>query len=69
MPMGGFSGSVPQPTLAEVRHLVSTGQLRYFLLGGGRGGGGTVSAINTWVQSTCTQVTDVEETLYRCASG
>ncbi len=81
LPMGGFSGSVPQPTLAEVRHLVATGQLRYFLLGGGggfgggfgggpgRGGsGGTVAAITSWVESTCTQVPDLPQTLYRCQS-
>src|SRR4029077_4784994 len=30
-PMGGFSGSVPEPTLARVRQLVATGQLRFFL--------------------------------------
>jgi hypothetical protein len=28
MPMGGFSGSVPEPTLTRVRQLVATGQLR-----------------------------------------
>jgi hypothetical protein len=32
LPVGGFSGSVPSPTLARVRNLVSTGQLRFFLL-------------------------------------
>src|SRR2546430_13684986 len=40
MPMGGFSGSVPEPTLARVRQLVATGQLRFFLLGGTGGLGG-----------------------------
>src|SRR5207244_12852108 len=51
MPMGGFSGSVPEPTLARVRQLVATGQLRFFLLGGtggfggpGRGGAGGTAA-------------------------
>jgi 4-amino-4-deoxy-L-arabinose transferase-like glycosyltransferase len=34
MPMGGFSGSVPEPTLARVQQLVKTGQLRFFLLSG-----------------------------------
>ena len=36
LPMGGFSGSVPEPTLARVKQLVAAGQLRYFMLGGGR---------------------------------
>ena len=40
MPMGGFSGSVPEPTLARVKQLVATGQLRFFLLGGAGGFGG-----------------------------
>jgi 4-amino-4-deoxy-L-arabinose transferase-like glycosyltransferase len=34
MPMGGFSGTVPSPTLAKVQQLVSSGQLRFFLLSG-----------------------------------
>src|SRR2546430_11500484 len=40
MPMGGFSGPVPEPTLAPVRQLAATGQLRFFLLGGTGGFGG-----------------------------
>jgi 4-amino-4-deoxy-L-arabinose transferase-like glycosyltransferase len=61
LPMGGFSGSVPQPTLAEVRRLVAGGQLRFFLLrtasgdvGGPGGATGTqAGAITTWVTTTC----------------
>jgi 4-amino-4-deoxy-L-arabinose transferase-like glycosyltransferase len=34
MPMGGFSGTVPEPSLAKVKQLVSSGQLRFFLLDG-----------------------------------
>jgi hypothetical protein len=75
MPMGGFSGTVPSPTLARVQKLVSTGQLRFFMLdstndtggragrgftAGGFGGGAsdnsTVTAIESWVKSTCTTV-------------
>lgn len=68
MPMGGFSGTVPEPSLAKVKQLVSSGQLRFFLLDGagagagaagfgGRGGGNaTVQAITSWVQSSCTAV-------------
>jgi hypothetical protein len=65
MPMGGFSGSVPEPTLARVRQLVATGQLRFFLLGGtgggfgggaGRGGGGAAAQVASWVESSCATV-------------
>jgi 4-amino-4-deoxy-L-arabinose transferase-like glycosyltransferase len=65
MPMGGFSGSVPEPTLARVRQLVATGQLRFFLLGGsgdgfgggaGRGGSGTAAQVASWVESSCAAV-------------
>ena len=62
MPMGGFSGSVPEPTLARVKELVNSGQLRFFLLNGtgtGRGfggGGSTSSTIDSWVQSACRTV-------------
>jgi hypothetical protein len=82
MPMGGFSGSVPEPTLARVKQLVSTGQLRFFLLGGtggfggpGRGGtGGTAAQVTSWVESPCAAVPAADyggasgsaETLYSC---
>jgi 4-amino-4-deoxy-L-arabinose transferase-like glycosyltransferase len=65
MPMGGFSGSVPEPTLARVRQLVATGQLRYFLLGGAGGGfgggpgrdrGGAAAQVASWVESSCATV-------------
>ena len=57
--MGGFSGTVPVPTLAAVKRLVSTGQLKFFLTsgtgsGGGIGGGGSTAAtIDAWVESAC----------------
>ena len=64
--MGGFSGSVPEPTLARVKQLVTTGQLRYFLVTGtgagiggigfGGGRGSTASTIESWVQSNCQTV-------------
>ncbi|HEY1699661.1 MAG TPA: glycosyltransferase family 39 protein [Trebonia sp.] len=66
MAMGGFSGSVPEPTLAKVQDLVHSGQLKFFLLsssGSSRGfgamggsGGSTVTAIDSWVKKTCTAV-------------
>jgi Aldehyde dehydrogenase family len=84
MPMGGFSGSVPEPTLARVKQLVATGQLRFFLLGGtggfggpGRGGaGGTAAQVTSWVESACAVVPARDYgaasggagTLYECGS-
>lgn len=66
MPLGGFSGTVRTPTLARVRDLVSTGQLRFFWFGwfGGPGtggadeGSGTVGEIVSWVRRACTKVPD-----------
>jgi 4-amino-4-deoxy-L-arabinose transferase-like glycosyltransferase len=81
LPMGGFSGSVPEPTLARVQKLVAAGQLRYFMVGGaggfggGRGGGGTneTARIASWVEATCHPVqvsgADSAGTLYQCGSG
>jgi hypothetical protein len=49
MAMGGFSGSDPAPSLAQLQALVASGELRYVLIGGagpgadgggGRAGGG-----------------------------
>jgi len=81
LPMGGFSGSVPEPTLARVRQLVAAGQLRFFLLGatggGPGGGGGTAAQIAAWVESACSAVPAQDYgaasgagagTLYRCGS-
>jgi 4-amino-4-deoxy-L-arabinose transferase-like glycosyltransferase len=65
MDMGGFSGTVPEPTLARVKELVSTGQLRFFLISGGTSGAGSAgaasgqsvsTAIDSWVSSACTKV-------------
>jgi 4-amino-4-deoxy-L-arabinose transferase-like glycosyltransferase len=39
MPIGGFMGSDPEPTLAQFQQDVATGQIRYFVEGGGPGGG------------------------------
>jgi 4-amino-4-deoxy-L-arabinose transferase-like glycosyltransferase len=62
MAMGGFSGSDPAPTLAQLKAYVASGQLRYVLVGGGGGFGGpggsssTTSEINAWVASVGTVV-------------
>jgi hypothetical protein len=78
MPMGGFSGTVPSPTLAAVQHLVRTGQLRFFLISGtgagtglGGGGGSTAATIDAWVQSACKAVpaTDYAATTATATAG
>jgi hypothetical protein len=79
LPMGGFSGSVPEPTLARVKQLVATGQLRVFMLDGGGGfagpggrGGGETAQIDAWVESSCRTVqvpgADSTGTLYQCGA-
>ena len=77
MPMGGFSGTVPEPTLAKVQDLVRTGQLRFFLIDGTGGTGavagfapggrgGTAAAVDSWVQSACSAVPAAD---YQAAAG
>ncbi|MEZ2371161.1 glycosyltransferase family 39 protein [Arthrobacter sp. RCC_34] len=72
LPIGGFSGNDPAPTLQKFTALVSSGALKYVLVGeGGRGGGfgggfggaaagaattTTASEIRTWVEANCTAV-------------
>ncbi|MCO1657447.1 ArnT family glycosyltransferase [Pseudonocardia humida] len=42
MSIGGFTGSDPAPTLEQFQAHVAAGEVRYFLAGGGFGGGGRV---------------------------
>ena len=62
MPIGGFSGFAPEPTLGRIRQLVSGGQLRFFLLGGGQAGpagrntGTELYKITSWVERSCRPV-------------
>jgi hypothetical protein len=73
---------VPEPTLARVKRLVASGQLRYFMLGGaggfggggfGRAGGSATEQIDTWAESACHTVqvsgADSAGTLYQCGAG
>ncbi|UGT64796.1 glycosyltransferase family 39 protein [Nocardia asteroides] len=68
MPIGGFNGSDPSPTLERFQEYVRDGKIHYFI-GGSRGGPGgsstsSSSAIATWVEQnfTATEVDGV--TLY-----
>nr|WP_254699363.1 glycosyltransferase family 39 protein [Rhodococcus sp. SGAir0479] len=67
MPIGGFNGSDPSPTLEQFRQYVADGQIHYFLaggMGGGRGGEGTASQITQWVEETFTATTVDGVTVY-----
>jgi 4-amino-4-deoxy-L-arabinose transferase-like glycosyltransferase len=73
MAMGGFTGSDPTPTLAELQSYIASGQLRFVLLGGGGGPGGdagVASGRDAWVAATCAAVdlgSGSGATLYDCA--
>jgi 4-amino-4-deoxy-L-arabinose transferase-like glycosyltransferase len=67
MPIGGFSGSDPSPTLAQFQSDVANGQIHYFIAstagpGGGREGGS--SSISTWVSENFTAQTVGGVTVY-----
>ena len=70
MPIGGFNGSDPSPTLAQFQQLVADGRIHYFISGGfggggpGGGGSGTASQISSWVSSSFTSTTVGGVTLY-----
>jgi hypothetical protein len=67
MAMGGFSGGDPAPTLAQLQAYVTSGQLRYVIVGSsGRGGpNGANSEISSWVTTNGTVVDSVGNgTLY-----
>ena len=75
MAMGGFSGSDPTPTLAELQSYVRAGQLRFVILGGGGGGPGwqptraVISERNAWISANCTVVdsgSGTSSSLYDC---
>ena len=74
MALGGFTGSDPILTVAQLQRLIQSGQVRYFLLGGGGfggPGGSSNSALTAWVQANCTAVSSSAagtSGLYICAS-
>ena len=53
MPVGGFNGTDPSPTLAQFKEYVAAGRIHYFI--GGRGGGGFGG--NTGGSSDSSQIT------------
>jgi 4-amino-4-deoxy-L-arabinose transferase-like glycosyltransferase len=73
MPIGGFNGSDPSPTLAQFQQYVRDGKVHYFIGGGGGGGGGGFrsnggssisSEISAWVQAHFAATTVGGATLY-----
>jgi 4-amino-4-deoxy-L-arabinose transferase-like glycosyltransferase len=68
MPIGGFNGSDPSPTLDEFKGYVASGDIHYFMGGGGfRGqnrGGNSGNEISSWVQANFTQVSIGGTTMY-----
>ncbi|WP_410871156.1 glycosyltransferase family 39 protein [Nocardia sp. A7] len=68
MPIGGFNGSDPSPTLEQFQQYVADGEIHYFVAGGRGGPGGsgesTSSAIAAWVTANYTATTVDGVTLY-----
>jgi hypothetical protein len=66
MPIGGFNGSDPAPTLAQFQQDVRDGRIHYFIAGGGMpgGGSGTAQQIAAWVADHFTATTVGRVTLY-----
>jgi 4-amino-4-deoxy-L-arabinose transferase-like glycosyltransferase len=76
MPIGGFNGSDPSPTLAQFKAWVAAGEIHYFIGsgsigGGGQGGAGSgaASAIASWVSANFTAQTVDGVTVYDLTSG
>jgi hypothetical protein len=71
LPIGGFDGQDPTPTLDEFKAMIKNGELRYVQVGGGMGGPGNnegSSEISTWVTANCTLDANapVSGSLYLC---
>jgi 4-amino-4-deoxy-L-arabinose transferase-like glycosyltransferase len=71
MPIGGFNGSDPSPTLAQFQRYVQEGKIHYFIggggfggRGGGMGGSGESSQIAEWVAQNFTAQTVGNTTVY-----
>lgn len=69
MPIGGFNGSDPSPTLAQFQGYVAAGRIHYFLAGGVGGGGqqggsDVAQQITSWVESHYPKVTIGGSTFY-----
>ncbi|MEE3394043.1 MAG: glycosyltransferase family 39 protein [Lachnospiraceae bacterium] len=73
MPIGGFNGSDPSPTLEQFKEWVSEGLIHYFIAGGDHGGtqiGGSNASqdITSWVEENFTAETIGNVTVYDLTS-
>lgn len=77
MALGGFTGSDPVLTVSKLEALIANGTVRFFLIdgsGGFGGSGGGQSSLTTWVTQHCTVVpastagTSGSSQLYSCAT-
>ncbi|MFE9422517.1 ArnT family glycosyltransferase [Kitasatospora sp. NPDC006697] len=82
LPMGGFTGEVPSPTLPQFQALVRSGRLHFVLLGSPQGGrstaAGPTAAVTDWVRRNCAPVAPGDygqsvtsaapQLLYRCTA-
>lgn len=74
MSMGGFNGSDPAPTLDQLQSLISSGDLRFVLLGRAQqvGFGLGTTDVDAWVAASCSAVTvdgSTTTNLYDCAAA
>ena len=80
LPMGGFTGQVPFPTLRQFERLIGSGELRYVILGHrdlvrSHHATSTTGSVVRWVESHCAPVrltpgaTPAGQRLYRCGGG
>ncbi len=72
MPVGGFNGSDPSPTLTQFKAYVAAGKIHYFIGSGGGGlapGGDGSSAITSWVTSNFSSTTVGGVTVYDLSGG
>ena len=72
MPIGGFNGSDPSPTLAQFKADVAAGKIHYFIggsVGASNGGSNASSQISSWVAANFTAKTVDGVTLYDLTSG
>jgi 4-amino-4-deoxy-L-arabinose transferase-like glycosyltransferase len=72
MPIGGFNGSDPSPTLAQFKAYVAAGEIHYFIAGNVRqsnGGSNTSSLIASWVEQSFTATTVGGVTVYDLTTG
>ena len=71
MPIGGFNGSDPSPTLAQFQAYVQAGRIHYFIAGGvgqANGGSNASSRIAAWVAQNFTARTVGGVTVYDLTS-